>query len=89
MNQKLKQLVERHIEKIENKDFFEVFDEAIKEGLGEDLLDLFHSADVSVPPEPLAKALAKSYVSNQTDKDKATYLFNKHLIVAAKLLEIK
>ena len=89
MKQRLKQLVEKHIEKIDNKDFFEVFDEAIKEGLVEELLDLFYSADVSVPPETLAKALADFYISKQTDKDKAAYLFNKHLIVVAKLLEIK
>lgn len=89
MKQRLKQLVEKHIEKIDNEDFSEVFDEAIKEGLGEELLDLFHSAGVSVPPETLAKALADFYVSKQTDKDKAAYLFNKHLIAVAKLLEIK
>lgn len=87
MKQRLKQLVEKHIEKIDNEDFSEVFDEAIKEGLGEELLDLFHSAGVSVPPETLAKALADFYVSKQTDK--AAYLFNKHLIAVAKLLEIK
>ncbi len=89
MKQRLKQLVEKHIEKIDEEDFSEVFDEAIKEGLGEELLDLFHSAGVSVPLETLAKSLADSYVSKQTDKDKAGYLFNKHLIAVAKLLEIK
>ena len=89
MKQRLKQLVEKHIEKIDEEDFSEVFDEAIKEGLGEELLDLFHSAGVSVPPDTLAKALADSYASNQTDKDKVAYLFNKHLIAVAKLLEIK
>lgn len=89
MKQSLKQLVEKHIEKIDNEDFSEVFDGAMKEGLGEELLDLFHSADVSVPPETFAKALADFYVSKQTDKDNAAYLFNKHLIVVAKLLEIK
>ena len=89
MKQRLKQLVEKHIEKIDNEDFSLVFDEAIKEGLEAELLDLFHSAGVSVPPETLAKALADSYVSKQTDKNRAEYLFNKHLITVAKLLEIK
>ena len=45
MNQRLKQLVEKHIEKIDNEDFSEVFEEAIKEGVCEELLDLFHSAN--------------------------------------------
>ena len=89
MKQRLKELVEKHIEKIDEEDFSEVFDEAIKEGLGEELLDLFHSAGISVPPEALAKVLADFYVSKQTDKDKTAYLFNKHLIAVAKLLEIK
>ena len=30
MKQRLKQLVEKHIEKIDNEDFFEVFDEILK-----------------------------------------------------------
>ena len=89
MKQKLKQLVEKHIEKIDNEDFFEVFEEAIKEGVCEELLDLFHSANVSVPPDVLAKALSDSYVTQSSDKEKATYLFNKHLITVTKLLEIK
>ena len=89
MKQRLKELVEKHIEKIDEADFSEIFDEAIKEGLAEDLLDLFHDANVSVPPEQLAKALSNAYVTKNSDKEKATYIFNKHLIAAAKLLEIK
>lgn len=89
MKQRLKELVEKHIERIDEEDFSEVFDEAIKEGLVEDLLDLFHDANVSVPPEQLAKALSNAYVTKNSDKEKATYLFNKHLIAAAKLLELK
>ena len=89
MKQKLKDLVEKYIERIDEKDFSEIFDEAIKEGLVEDLLDLFHDANVSVPPEQLAKALSNAYVTKNSDKEKATYLFNKHLIAVAKLMEIK
>lgn len=89
MKQRLKELVEKYIEKIDEEDFSEIFDEAIKEGLAEDLLDLFHDAGVSVPPEQIAKALSNAYVTKNSDKEKATYLFNKHLIAAAKLLEIK
>jgi hypothetical protein len=89
MKQRLKELVEKHIEKIDEEDFSKIFDEALQEGLVEELLDLFHDASVSVPPEQLAKALSVSYVTKHSDKERATYLFNKHLIVAAKLLEIK
>lgn len=89
MKQRLKDLVEKHIEKIDEEDFSEIFDETIKEGLAENLLDLFHDANVSVPPEQIAKALSDSYVTKNSDKEKATYIFNKHLIAAAKLLEIK
>lgn len=89
MKQRLERLVQKHIEKIDEDDFFDVLEEAIKEGICEELLDLFHSANVFVPPEQLAKALSNSYVTKNSDKEKATYIFNKHLIAAAKLLELK
>ena len=89
MKQRLKELVEKHIEKIDEEDFSEIFDEAIQEGLVEELFDLFHDTGVSVPPEQLAKALSNSYVTKHSDKERATYLFNKHLIAVAKLLELK
>lgn len=89
MKQRLERLVQKHIEKIDEDDFFDVLEEAIKEGICEELLDLFHSANVPVPPEQLAKALSNSYVTKNSDKEKATYIFNKHLIAAAKLLELK
>lgn len=89
MKQRLKALVEKHIKKIDEGDFSAIFDEAIKEGLGEDLLDLFYDSGVPVPPETIAKSLADFYVFNQTNKDQAAYIFNKYLIVVAKLMELK
>ena len=95
MNQKVKNLIEQHINEVDAERFDAIVEEAIRAGVLNELLDAFYEADISIPPHVITKQICqvslKDTASSAEDlarsKDRFRYLINKHQLVIAETLK--
>ena len=94
MNAKVKAIIERYKDELNTNNFENMVQEAIKEGVLDDLLDDFYKADITISPEIVTKQLYDFYIMRvvKTDEERArymrkiNYLINKHQTVIVKTL---
>ena len=96
MHPKVRAIIEKHIDSIEKLECTAAVEEALKEQVLDELIDVLHSVGLNVPPETVTKCLYEFYFpqaahsaeERERCRLKLEYLINKHQIIIAKNMEI-
>ena len=64
MNETVVKILNENKANIDDNNFVTVFEEALKQGVANDVLAIFYEAGLSVPINQLADALKKHYIDN-------------------------
>ena len=92
MNAKVKEIIEKHISDINNHNFNMTVQEAIKENVLDELLDVFYKSTISIPVETITKYLYEFYLENSPNPPdekltkKIRYMINKSQLLIFKTL---
>ena len=91
----LKQIFETHIQEFDNENFAPAINEALEKGLLEEMLDVFETTDIPIPPTVLYECLYKKYIAASAKlspqekeklKNKTCALINKQQVLLFKAM---